>query len=165
MLGAIQSFFSIFFIPALDLQGCSSTAPVADPNLPWCNPHLCHWLSFAVPSPWGHAVCCHLLRDLNQPQTICFICGVIFLSCLGFQAQPLRGREAELGGQGCTEEDGQEHSQTCCWEPLVPPGGSALLRVSETVHAFNTWSQLCFQYHQLGHKHCSDTHTTAVSNH
>lgn len=92
----------------------------------------------------------------------------LFFSLFGFPGSATKGQRSwvrRAGMHGGGQAGPQCCSQTCCWEFLVPSGGSALLRMSETVPAFNIWPQLCFQNHQLGHKHCSDTHRTVASNH
>lgn len=50
------------------------------------------------------------------------------------------GGQGWPGGQGCTELHGQLHggAHRLLEESLTPPAGSVLLRVSETVPAFNT---------------------------
>lgn len=67
------------------------------------------------------------------------------------------------------EVDGQEGRQDFSG-PHRPAAGSLsgyhqeglTCRGAETVPVFNTRPQLCFQKHQLGHKHCSETRGTAA---
>lgn len=146
MLGAIQSFFSIFLIPVLALFWHCSTAPAADTYLPWCNSSI---TSFLLLFPRHEAT---LRVAICSLQTFCFYLWVWFLACSGFPTNVLRGREAPVGrsgmqgGRWAVGRAGlQWSSQTCCWEPFIPPGGSGLLGTAETVPAFNTQPQLCFK--------------------
>lgn len=141
------------------IQICPDVIPISVTGFLLLFPH-----HEATPSV---AICSGILTNCRQ---FALFVG-LFFSLFGFPSSDTEGQRSWAGRAGMHGggwAGPQQYSQSCCcccWDSLTPPGASGLLRVSETVPAFNTWSQLCFQNCQLGHRHCSDTHRTAVSNH